>query len=79
MWTVTLLVGILLVLVVALKLLLPSTPPKQMEHIELLRQIDAGNIREAHFLRSKRGAEIDGELRNPPTNFDARIAENETA
>lgn len=77
MWTFTFGVGILLVAVVVLKLFLPAAPPKQIDHAELLRQLDAGNVEEAHFLRSGNGVEIDGELRNPSENFEARVAEGE--
>lgn len=76
-WTFTFGVAILLLVLVALKLLLPAPPPKQIDHAELLREIDAGNVEEAHFLRSGNGAEMDGELHNPPENFEVRIPESE--
>lgn len=79
MWILAFGVLILLVLVVALKLLLPSTPPKQIEPGELVRQIDAGNVEEARVLRSAGGARIDGELRNPAMHFEAQIAGSEIA
>lgn len=78
-WTLTFGLMILLVLVVAVKLLLPSTPPKQIERSELVRQIDAGNVEEARFRLSDGGATIDGKLRNPAIRFEARIAESEVA
>lgn len=64
----------MMVLMVGLKLLIPSAPPKHIDRAALLHAIDAGNVAEASFLRSGNEAEINGQLREPSTSFEAQIA-----
>jgi ATP-dependent Zn protease len=77
-WNFSFWIGILLVVVVVLKIIFASpTQRREFDHSELLREIDAGNIQEAKFVRSKDGIEIDGAIRNPHGDFKAAIAERE--
>jgi|ERR1700689_4472133 ATP-dependent Zn protease len=77
-WNVGFWIGILMIAVVVLKMIFVSpTQRPELGHSELMRQIDAGNIQEAKFIRSKGGVEIRGTIRNPPSDFRTTIAEGE--
>jgi ATP-dependent Zn protease len=67
-----------MVAVIVMKMILVSPIQRpELSHSELMRQIDAGNIQEANFVRSKGGVEVRGTIRNPPSNFRTTIAEDE--
>jgi ATP-dependent Zn protease len=71
-------IGVLAIAVIVLKIVFVSPSPRQrLDHSELMRQIDAGNIQEAKFIRSTSGVEIRGTIRNPPGDFKTTIAEGE--
>src|ERR1700732_3933952 len=71
-------IAVLAIVVIAVKIVFVSpSSPRRLDHSELIRQIDAGNVQEAKFIRSKAGVEIRGTIRNPPGHFRAAIAEGE--
>jgi hypothetical protein len=71
-------IGVLAIAVIVLKIVFVSpSEPRRLDHSELMRQIDAGNIQEAKFIRSKSGVEIRGTIRNSPGDFRSAIAEGE--
>jgi ATP-dependent Zn protease len=71
-------IGVLAVAVIVLKIVLVSpTQRPELGRSELMRQIDAGNIQEAKFVRSKGGVEIRGTIRKPPSDFRKTISEGE--
>ena len=75
---ITFWIGVLAIAVIVLKIVfVSSSEPRRLDHSELMRQIDAGNIQEAKFIRSKSGVEIRGTIRNPPGDFRSAIAEGE--
>ena len=78
MANVLLWIGILLLLIIVLKLAFGSpTHRRELDHSELMRQIDAKNIQEAKFIRSKNNVEIRATIRNPHEDVKATLTERE--
>lgn len=68
---------VLLAVVVALRLLLPSQPSREVGYGALVHEIDAGNIASATFTKLKDHEEIRGELRTPPETFRTAISNDQ--
>jgi hypothetical protein len=65
---------VLMVVIVAVKVMLPSQPPRELGYGALVHEIDAGNIVSATFTKLKDSEEIRGELRTPPETFRTAIS-----
>ncbi|MFZ0521197.1 MAG: ATP-dependent metallopeptidase FtsH/Yme1/Tma family protein [Candidatus Acidiferrales bacterium] len=69
---------VLMIVIVALRVMLPSQPPREVGYGALVHEINAGNIVSATFTKLKDGEEIRGELRTPPETFRTAISNDQT-
>lgn len=66
--------GTLMVIVVALRMILPGRPTPVLEYEALVSNVDAGNVVSATLTKLKNGEEIRGELRSPAESFKTPIS-----
>lgn len=65
---------VLMLILVALRMILPGKPARVMEYGALVNNIDAGNVVSATFTKLKSGEELRGELRTPAESFRTVIS-----
>ena len=65
---------VLMLILVALRTILPGKPARVMEYGALVNNIDAGNVVSATFTKLKSGEELRGELRTPAESFRTVIS-----
>jgi hypothetical protein len=69
--------GVLGIVLLALIVMRPTSPPRDPGYAELIRQFDSGNVARAAFVRSKDSTVIEGELRNPTEGFRTAISNDQ--
>jgi hypothetical protein len=69
--------GILAIVFLAVIVIRPTAPPRDLGYAELTCQIDAGNVARASFVKSKDRTVIQGELRSPTESFSTAISNDQ--
>lgn len=70
-------VGITGIVFLAVTVMRPTTPPRELGYADLIRQIDAGDVARAAFVKSQDSTVIKGELRNPTERFRTSISNDQ--
>lgn len=68
---------VLLVFIVAVRLMSPKQPPRELEYAELGHQIDAHNVIRARLVKLRDRVIVTGELRDPSENFRSAVPDGQ--
>ena len=68
---------VLMLIVVAVRMILPGPPTRVLEYGALVDNVDAGNVVSATFTKLKNGEEIKGQLRTPAESFTTPISNDQ--